>query len=162
MRRVLVALSFLAAMGIAPAASADCSGGKPDGRVEPGEACDPDDLANPSRGECCSSTCTAMVGDACDGHDECTSGQCTRSGRCQTVAKREGTACDDGTAGTQTDTCKSGQCVGNRVACTASDQCHDAGTCTPADGKCSDPAKTDGTTCNDENACTQTDTCQTG
>ena len=51
---------------------------------------------------------------------------------------------------------------GTPVVCTASDQCHDAGTCNPATGVCSNPAKPNGTACNDGNACTQTDTCQAG
>src|SRR5437870_10257228 len=54
-------------------------------------------------------------------------------------------------------------CVGaNPVVCTA-DQCHDPGTCNPATGVCSAPTnKTNGTACNDGNACTQTDACQNG
>ena len=64
---------------------------------------------------------------------------------------------------TQTDTCQAGACSGgNPVTCTASDQCHDVGTCNPATGACSNPAKANGTSCSDGNACTQTDTCQSG
>jgi hypothetical protein len=37
-----------------------------------------------------------------------------------------------------------------------------AGTCNPATGACTNPAAADGTTCNDGNACSQTDTCQAG
>jgi hypothetical protein len=48
------------------------------------------------------------------------------------------------------------------VTCTAADQCHDVGTCDPATGQCSNPPKTDGTLCTDSNACTRSDTCQTG
>jgi hypothetical protein len=46
------------------------------------------------------------------------------------------------------------------VVCTASDQCHDAGICTA--GVCSNPAKADGTTCDDGNAGTSGDSCQGG
>jgi len=71
--------------------------------------------------------------------------------------------CDDGNACTQTDSCQAGTCVGsNPVICTASDQCHDAGLCDEATGSCSDPAKSNGSFCSDGNACTQTDTCQSG
>lgn len=74
-----------------------------------------------------------------------------------------GTVCNDGNACTRTDTCQAGICVGsNPVVCQPLDQCHDAGTCDPATGTCSNPAKPNGTTCNDGNACTQTDTCQNG
>ena len=75
----------------------------------------------------------------------------------------DGTPCDDENACTQTDTCQSDVCVGaNPVVCTALDQCHDVGTCNSSTGVCSDPAKANGATCDDDNACTQTDTCQAG
>src|SRR2546430_504876 len=44
----------------------------------------------------------------------------------------------------------------------ASDQCHLAGTCDHATGACSNPARPDGASCSDGDACTQTDTCQAG
>jgi hypothetical protein len=75
----------------------------------------------------------------------------------------DGTSCSDGNACTQTDSCQSGACVGsNPVVCTASDQCHTAGTCNPGTGTCSNPAAPDGTACNDGSLCTQTDSCQSG
>ena len=43
-------------------------------------------------------------------------------------------------------------CAG--VVCTASNQCHDVGTCDPATGVCSDPHKPDGTSCEDGDFCT--------
>src|SRR4029078_7256125 len=61
------------------------------------------------------------------------------------------------------DTCQSGMCGSATAAtCTASDQCHNAGTCNPATGVCSNPAKANGTSCSDGNACTSPDTCQSG
>ena len=48
------------------------------------------------------------------------------------------------------------------MTCTASDQCHGAGTCNPATGTCSNPTIADGTSCNDGNSCTSGDTCQSG
>lgn len=51
-------------------------------------------------------------------------------------------------------------CAG--VTCTASDACHEAGTCNPATGTCSNPSAADGTTCNDGNDCTQADVCSAG
>ncbi|MBC7976442.1 MAG: hypothetical protein H7138_15835 [Myxococcales bacterium] len=51
-------------------------------------------------------------------------------------------------------------CAG--VTCTASDSCHDAGTCDAATGTCSDPVKTDGTACGDGDACSTGDTCTAG
>ncbi|HET7542785.1 MAG TPA: hypothetical protein VFK05_23095, partial [Polyangiaceae bacterium] len=74
-----------------------------------------------------------------------------------------GTACSDGNACTQSDSCQAGVCVGaNPVVCTAQDQCHSVGVCAPATGLCSNPNKVDGSSCSDNNACTQSDTCQAG
>jgi hypothetical protein len=74
-----------------------------------------------------------------------------------------GTSCTDGNACTHTDTCQAGICKGsNPVVCTAQDQCHVVGTCNTTTGICSNPVVANGTTCNDGNACTQTDTCQVG
>ena len=53
-----------------------------------------------------------------------------------------------------------GPCQG--VTCTASDQCHDVGTCNSGTGLCTNPVKSNGTTCNDGNACTHNDACQGG
>ena len=61
-------------------------------------------------------------------------------------------------------TCQNGVCkdLCENVSCTASDQCHDAGTCDPSTGACSNPVKANGSACSDGNACTQSDSCQAG
>jgi hypothetical protein len=76
----------------------------------------------------------------------------------------DNTPCTDSNACTVNDTCQAGVCQpGTPLVCPgASDQCHDAGTCDAANGTCSNPAKDNGTSCTDGNACTQTDTCQAG
>jgi hypothetical protein len=76
-------------------------------------------------------------------------GACSPSyGICFYSARPNGTACNDGNACTQTDSCQSGSCVGsNPVVCTALDDCHSAGACTPSTGQCTNPAKPDGTAC---------------
>jgi len=74
-----------------------------------------------------------------------------------------GGTCSDNNACTQTDACVSGVCVGsNPIACTAKDQCYDVGICNPSNGICENPLKPDDTPCNDNDSCTQTDTCQGG
>ncbi len=80
------------------------------------------------------------------------------------AAAPNGTACSDGNACTTSDACQAGSCVGSSpVVCgPASDACHDAGVCNPATGACSNPAKPDGTACNDGSACTATDVCLSG
>jgi len=97
-------------------------------------------------------------GNACTKTDTCQNGTCIGGNNAA-----NGTACNDGNACTQTDTCQGGTCTGsNPIICTALDQCHTAGTCNPATGTCSNPNAANGTACNDGNACTQTDICQTG
>jgi subtilisin family serine protease len=82
---------------------------------------------------------------------------------CPCAGKADGTACDDGNPCSQGDTCQSGVCAGGGpVACAPLDQCHLAGTCSPATGSCDNPARVDGAACNDGNACTQLDACQAG
>jgi hypothetical protein len=97
--------------------------------------------------------------------DQChVAGTCDPStGLCSNPNATDGTVCNDSNACTQTDTCQSGTCTGtNFMVCTPMDQCHVAGICDPSTGQCSNPKVTDGTVCNDNNACTQTDTCQSG
>jgi Tol biopolymer transport system component len=107
--------------------------------------------------ECAGVVCTAL--DQC--HD---AGTCEpATGACSSPAKADGATCADGDACTQTDTCQAGACTGSSpVVCTATDQCHDAGTCDPQSGACSSPAKTDGAACADGDACTPTDACLAG
>ncbi|HEV8199592.1 MAG TPA: LamG-like jellyroll fold domain-containing protein [Candidatus Polarisedimenticolia bacterium] len=111
-------------------------------------------------GSCSAGTpvvCTAL--DSCHGAGTCD----PQSGQCSNPAAPNGTSCSDNNACTQVDTCQAGTCTGaNPVVCTPLDQCHTAGSCDPQNGQCSNPAKADGTTCSDGNACTQTDTCQAG
>ena len=114
---------------------------------------------------CQSGACVGTNPVVCMAQDQChTAGTCDQAtGICSNPAMADGTTCSDGNACTQTDTCQSGACVGtNPVVCMAQDQCHTAGTCNQATGICTNPAKADGTTCSDGNACTQTDICKSG
>ena len=99
----------------------------------------------------------------CEDGNQCTVDTCGGVSGCAHAPQTDGAPCSDGNVCTQTDTCQNGTCTGsNPVACTASDQCHVAGSCNPANGQCSNPAASNGTACNDGNGCTQTDTCQDG
>ncbi|MBZ5637409.1 MAG: Ig-like domain-containing protein [Acidobacteriia bacterium] len=69
--------------------------------------------------------------------------------------------CDDGDPCTQ-DSCSAGVCAHSPIVCVASDPCHLAGVCNPETGVCSNPAKADGSACDDGNACTRRDGCQSG
>ncbi|WP_146209753.1 hypothetical protein [Vitiosangium sp. GDMCC 1.1324] len=114
---------------------------------------------------CQAGTCTASSPVTCTASDQCHDvGTCNpATGICSNPAKPNGSSCSDGNACTRTDTCQAGTCTaGTPATCTASDQCHDVGTCNPATGTCSNPAKPNGSSCSDGNACTRTDTCQGG
>ncbi len=114
---------------------------------------------------CQNGACTGNNPVICPAPDQChNAGVCNAAtGVCSNPNKADGTACNDGNACTQTDTCQAGVCTGaNPVVCPAPDQCHNAGVCNAATGVCSNPAKVNGTACNDGSACTQTDTCQAG
>jgi hypothetical protein len=76
---------------------------------------------------------------------------------------QSGVTCDDGNACTPDDVCQAGVCVGGPpLVCSALDQCHVAGVCDPATGQCSQPAKPNGTPCEDGNLCTLGDACVGG
>src|SRR2546421_290705 len=77
-------------------------------------------------------------------------------------APQEGAACDDGNPCTMADACKAGVCAGVAIMCQAKDACHDAGSCDPATGACSNPAKAEGAACDDGNLCTSGDICRAG
>ena len=98
----------------------------------------------------------------CDDGNPCTI-DLDGGNRCIYGWQPEGAPCDDGNACTQMDTCEIGVCRGgNPVVCAASDQCHEMGLCDPNTGVCDNPWKPNGSICNDSNACTLTDSCQSG
>lgn len=137
---------------------------------------------NPATGAC--STVPATDGTACDDasvcttFDTCQGGTCTgaapldcgQAPQCQTntcdpvtgcgLANVDGGGCDDGDACTAADLCTGGVCTGEAITCLASGPCLSA-TCDPAVG-CSEAPLTDGTTCDDDNPCTDNDACSGG
>ncbi|MBI3201487.1 MAG: hypothetical protein HYZ29_08090 [Myxococcales bacterium] len=130
-------------------------------------ACD-DGKPNTVDDMCSNGVCAGVdhcLGVVCAALDQCHQpGQCDHAtGVCSNPVVEDGTACNDANACTLTDTCQAGECAGGSpVVCVALDQCHGAGQCSPASGACSNPRLADGVACNDGNACTLTDTCQTG
>ena len=132
--------------------------------IADGTACD-DGNACTSGDTCQAGVCTGGTETVCTALDQChDAGTCDpATGVCSNPNAADGTGCDDGDACTQTDTYVSGAYVGaNPVVCTAADQCHDVGACDAATGICSNPAKTNGTPCDDGLFCTSGDTCQNG
>jgi hypothetical protein len=121
-----------------------------------GNNCDSNDVC---KGGVCSGTPVV-----CTASDQChAAGSCDPStGKCSNPPVADGTSCNDGNSCDTNDVCKAGVCSGTPVTCTASDQCHAAGTCDPSTGKCSNPAVADGTSCNDGNLCDKNDVCKAG
>ncbi|MEO7330395.1 MAG: hypothetical protein ABI193_17600, partial [Minicystis sp.] len=114
---------------------------------------------------CVAGVCTGANPVVCAASDQCHGvGVCNAAtGACSNPNLVDGTGCNDGSSCTQSDTCVAGTCTGaNPVVCAASDQCHDAGTCQPDAGFCTNPNASDGTGCIDTSLCTTADRCLSG
>jgi hypothetical protein len=106
-------------------------------------------------------TCTKK--DDCTALDDpCNSGNCV-NGMCQKTQANEGATCDDGLFCTDNDVCKAGKCEGGTPKfCPSPDSCH-LGQCDEAIKGCGAGIPgNDGAPCNDNDACTQTGTCNAG
>ncbi len=129
-----------------------------------GTGCDDGDACTRSD-SCRAGVCTGAEPVVCQPLDQChAAGRCDpATGDCSTPELAEGTACDDGDACTRSDSCRAGVCTGAEpVVCEAIDQCHAAGDCDSATGRCSQPAVADGTGCDDGEPCTGDDACNGG
>ncbi|HXK17279.1 MAG TPA: hypothetical protein VNG33_05745 [Polyangiaceae bacterium] len=126
-------------------------------------ACDDDDACT-QQDTCQAGTCVGKNPVVCGPSDQChAAGICNAfTGACSNPKKKDGSGCDDGDACTQQDSCTAGSCAGAAVVCSALDQCHDAGTCSPQTGLCTNPARQDGSSCDDGHVCTSADQCQAG
>ncbi|WP_437954919.1 thrombospondin type 3 repeat-containing protein [Sorangium sp. So ce119] len=142
------------------------AGGGRDGYCTPltGTTCD-DGNACTGADACQAGTCAgAPLGDgaACDDGNACTGADACQAGACAGAPLGDGAACDDGDACTRTDACQAGACVGaDPVACAGQSGCL-VGVCDPASGACIDALVPGGTSCDDGDACTRDDACQTG
>lgn len=129
-----------------------------------GATCD-DGVACTVSDRCQANKSCAGTAYTCPAPDQCHQpGTCTGGGACTYAAKPDNTACNDGSACTSGEVCRAGTCgqPTSAVTCSASDQCHTAGSCDSATGQCSDPAKANGVACDDANACTSRESCQSG
>jgi hypothetical protein len=114
---------------------------------------------------CQAGVCTGANPVICPPNDQCHLPRVCDPGTgvCSNNPRPNGAACNDANGCTQTDTCQGGACTGaNPVVCTALDACHDAGTCDPGSGVCSDPVRPDGTVCGSGGTCQGSSTCQSG
>src|SRR5206468_1382686 len=131
-------------------------------------------FANKSNGTACDD------GNACTKNDVCTAGTCggtaysyaapdqshetgtcNGDGTCSFANKSNGTACDDGNACTKNDVCTAGTCGGTAFSCAAPAPCHETGSLHDA-LPISFANKSNGTACDDGNACTKNDVCTAG
>ncbi len=111
-------------------------------------------------------TCSAGVCGAPTHLGPCTADLCHGAGWCHPVTRKcpaprpNGTPCDDQNACTLGESCQDGWCgqPGVLVQCSAT-ACRPAGVCEPATGQCVHPPGPDGAACDDQNLCTQSDTC---
>lgn len=89
----------------------------------------------------------------------CSSWACS-SGNCQQIKDKDGTACEDGSACTQADTCKAGGCApGPAKVCNDANACT-TDICVPTSGACASSASAG--FCDDLNPCTEPDSCKDG
>jgi hypothetical protein len=144
--------------GTGGSASATCTGMADGTACSDGDACTLNDVC--MAGACvpgAAKTCAPL--DSCHDAGTCDSG----TGQCTTPAKADGATCNDGDQCTQTDVCMAGVCKGGNPVVCPSDQCHTAGTCTPATGMCTpEKLKPNLTPCDDGNPCTVSDSCLAG
>jgi hypothetical protein len=91
-------------------------------------------------------------------------GPCRRwacvGGKCEQQDREDAVPCDDGNACTTDDACLAGECAGNPVECTEDEDPCTTVACQPDSG-CSAVPLT-GASCDDGNACTQSDLCLSG
>jgi RHS repeat-associated protein len=154
-----VALDSCHDAGICNPTTGACSNPpKPDG-----SACADSTLCNGAE-LCQSGTCAAGTPPTIDDANPCTTDVCNASTGVSHTPVATGTSCADTNACNGAETCNAtGECVsGAPVTCVALDQCHDAGTCNPSTGACSNPPKPDGSACADSTLCNGAELCQSG
>jgi hypothetical protein len=123
------------------------------------------DVANTFRvgmtdGACGEVTVTLSLQCDCDDNNPCTADSCDDEGDCLYEAVDPGLACDDG------DPCTvGGLCDGEGSCQSAAMACEDPGACGTSscvDGECAVSLMAEGTSCDDDNNCTESDSCTVG
>jgi hypothetical protein len=121
-------------------------------------------------GDACTKSDTCAAG-ACVGGDkvDCSADQChdggtcdPATGLCSSSPRVNGTPCDDGAFCTVGDACRAGACAGGPRDCSASGADCTLGVCSETQDACLSQPKSDGTPCDDGNACTARDVCVAG
>jgi len=157
--RQCVATSGLDCNDNDPCTSDEC---EPNGPGPEDDACqDPRDPINEGGG-CAASLC--MTGQTCQAGvcqggmpldcadtSMCTQDDCDAATGC--THEPIEADCNDANPCTIDDACDNGECVGVEVECAPLDSCHQAGSCDPTTGTCSDPRKPDGASCGSSGRC---------
>ena len=109
-----------------------------------GEACT--SPATCSSGLCVNGVCCAAP--ACPAEGPCNAAEHCQpgTGTCSVTPLHDGMPCP-ADACTHDATCQAGTCTGSVKVCPPADACHEFGACDPSSGRCSTPAKPDGTPC---------------
>ncbi len=131
----------------------DCDGQTDEDPCDDGSACTSADV-------CVAGMCAGKPAN-CNDQDPCTLDGCAQGGPSAgicTHAPADGIPCDDGDPCSIGDNCKAGGCAGVAKNCVNSNFCFKA-FCSPTDGKCTSSKKSLGTPCDDGNACTTADAC---
>ncbi len=147
-----------------------------DGNPCTDDACDvalgcvaPFNTASCDDGVACTHTDTCVDGNCrgaptngdCDDSNPCTVDTCNALTGCVSAAGDDGAVCSDGNACTNSDACLGGQCLaGSPTACL--DVACNTVACDPESGLCVYTPFANHTPCEDGNACTLADACQTG
>ena len=102
------------------------------------------------------------IGDEdCDDGNVCTDDTCDALSACVYTPVEDGTPCPDSDLCNGEETCQAGVCeAGTPLTCNDSEACTDD-SCEPATGCIYTPVE-DGTSCDDDKFCTETDICQAG
>ncbi|RLB56075.1 MAG: hypothetical protein DRI34_09675, partial [Deltaproteobacteria bacterium] len=122
--------------------------------------CDDGDVCNGLE-ICLNHVCQSGTALFCNDNDDCTTDSCDPASGCQYSFNND--PCDDGQFCTVSDTCDgAGNCVGQVRDCSSeTDQCN-TGICDEGQQACVKLPLSDGTACDDGNACTMNDSCLDG
>jgi len=127
------------------------------------QACDDGQFCTVDK-QCVEGVCLGDPRDCSALDEECVQGTCDDFlDACVPIAIADDDPCSDGQVCTLGDTCKNGECGGDEVLdCSGlNNQCQN-GFCSEADGGCIAVFEDPGTVCDDNLACTNTDTCTDG
>lgn len=113
---------------------------------------------------CDAGVCYAGTPPSCDDYNECTTDTCDTDLNSCTHVPRTGSSCTSSNLCVLVAECSSGGACNpvTSVSCDPAATCHVSMGCNPSNGICEYHTQTDGTACNDGNACTLDDECNSG